>query len=69
MPFIINWNHLGRLTTPDQAKLQIAKVWRQNMRNRNIDSVDKFTTLSAERLYNIQQGDIWVGNIIEWIAP
>ena len=69
MPFIVAYNGLFRMTNVEQAKLQLARTWRQQNRQRSIENLDRFSTLSAERLYNMQQGDIWGGLITDWICP
>ena len=35
----------------------------------NIQQVDSFVQFGYERLYNIQQGDVWGGYILDQIAP
>ena len=63
MPFIIHWNGFRKFTNPEKAKLQLARHWRQGNRVRDIDNIDNFVKGGYERLYNIQQGDVW-GNLI-----
>ena len=69
MPYIVAYNGLFRMTNVEQAKLQLARTWRQQNRQRHIDNLDRFTAVSQERLYNMQQGDIWGGHVMEWIVP
>ena len=69
MPFIVNWHGLRRYTSPEKAKLQLAQYWRQNNRVRDPENVDQFVRAGYERLYNIQQGDIWGTQILDQIAP
>ena len=49
--------------------MQIANYWRAQDRVRNVDSIDNFVRVGYERLYNIQQGDIWGTYILDMIAP
>lgn len=69
MPFIINWNGYRRYTNPEQAKLQLANYWRQHNKVRDKDNIDAFVRAGYERLYNIQQGDVWGSIILDQIAP
>ena len=69
MPFIVNWYGLKRYTSSDKAKLQLANYWRQNNRVRDTQNIDNFVRAGYERLYNIQQGDVWGSAILDQIAP
>ena len=69
MPFIVSYTGYRRYASPEQAKLNLANHWRQHNKVRDIDSIDNFTMYGMERLYNIQQGDVWGGYILDQIAP
>ena len=69
MPFIIGLNGYRRYTTPEVAKLQLANYWRQHNKVRNVDAIDNFVRAGNERLYNVQNGDIWGSIILDQIAP
>lgn len=40
MPFLIASLNLSRFTTPEQAKLHVAGIWKQNTRVRSIQQID-----------------------------
>jgi hypothetical protein len=69
MPLIVNWNGLLKYTSPDSAKLQLATYWRQQNRVRDVENIDNFVRAGYEKLYNIQQGDVWGSAILDQIAP
>ena len=69
MPFVVNWTGYRRYANPEQAKLNLAQQWRQHNKVRDPGQIDMFTRAGYERLYNIQQGDIWGGYILDQIAP
>ena len=69
MPLIVNWQGLRRYTSPEKAKLQLATYWRLGNRVRDTENIDNFVRAGYERLYNIQQGDIWGTAILDYIAP
>jgi hypothetical protein len=47
----------------------MAQYWRQNNRVRDPETIDNFVRAGYERLYNIQQGDIWGSHLLDQIAP
>ena len=69
MPFVINWTSYRKYATPEQAKLTLASQFRTLNRVRDIDQLDAFVFFGYHRLYSIQQGDIWNGQILEFFAP
>ena len=69
MPFVINYFGYHRYTNPEQAKLHLGNYWRQNNKIRDINAYDKFTRAGYERLYAMQNGDVWGGIILDQIAP
>ena len=69
MPFVVNYTGYRRYASPEQAKLNLANHWRANSKVRDTSSIDMFTRYGYERLYNIQQGDVWGGYILDSIAP
>ena len=69
MPFVVNYTGYRRFASPEQAKLNLANHWRQHNKVRSCESIDMFTRTGYERLYNIQQGDVWGGYILDQIAP
>uniref|UniRef100_A0A7S3JBC4 Uncharacterized protein n=1 Tax=Euplotes harpa TaxID=151035 RepID=A0A7S3JBC4_9SPIT len=69
MPFIVSSMHFQNLTTPEQAKLQLARHWRHANKVRDPTAVDHFTIKMYERLLNIQQQDVWGGYVAHLIAP
>ena len=69
MPFIVNWYGMRKYTSPEKAKLQLASYWRMNNKVRDAENIDHFVRAGYERLYNIQQGDIWGTHILDQIAP
>lgn len=36
---------------------------------RDIDNIDKFVAAGYDRLYSMQNGDVWGGTILDQIAP
>ena len=68
MPFVINLNGLRRYSTPEQSKLQLARYWRQHNKVRDPWVIDQFVARGSERLYNVQNGDIWGGLLLDQIA-
>jgi hypothetical protein len=58
MPFIMGFHGFRIYTNPEQAKLQLAQVWRRNQHVRSIGVVDELTRQMYERLYQIQQADV-----------
>ena len=40
MPFVVNWTGYRRYANPDQAKLNLARHWRQQNKVRNISAID-----------------------------
>ena len=69
MPFIIGFNGYQKYTNPRLAKLSLANYWRQHNKMRNPEGIDNFCQKGYERLYNIQQGDVWGSIILDQIAP
>ena len=69
MPFVVNWTGYRRYANPDQAKLNLARHWKQQNKVRNVAAIDAFTSFGYERLYNIQMGDVWGGYVLDSIAP
>ena len=69
MPFIMGWNGYRKYTTPENAKLQLAQYWRQYDTVRDHDTIDDFVRAGYERLYNIQQGDVWGTWTLDQISP
>jgi hypothetical protein len=69
MPFIIGFNGYQKYTNPQLAKLSLANYWRQHNKMRNPEGIDNFCQKGYERLYNIQQGDVWGSIILDQIAP
>ena len=65
MPFLIGLNGMQRYTTPETAKMQVAAYWRTQMKVRNIHNIDMFVRSGYERLYNMQNGDVWGGVILD----
>jgi hypothetical protein len=63
MPFVINYYGYRKYTNPEQAKLQLANYWRQHNKVRDTDNIDAFVRAGYERLYAMQNGDVW-GSII-----
>ena len=69
MPFVIGWQGYRKYTNPEQAKLHLANYWRQHSKVRDVHNIDMFVRAGYERLYNIQQGDVWGPIILDQIAP
>ena len=69
MPFILGINGYRRYTNAEQGKLQLAKYYRQHNKVRSACQIDAFVQRNNERLYNIQQGDVWGTWILDQIAP
>ena len=65
MPFLIGLNGMQRWTTPETAKMQVAAYWRTQNKVRNITNIDNFVRAGYERLYNMQNGDVWGGIILD----
>ena len=53
MPWIINWTGYRRYASPEQAKLNLARHYRQLNKMRTPLEIDAFVTFGYERLYNI----------------
>ncbi len=49
--------------------MQLATYWRQQNRVRDVENIDNFVRAGYEKLYNIQQGDVWGSAILDQIAP
>ena len=69
MPFLINLMGFRKYNNPEQAKLQLARYWRQQNKVRDPWQIDCFVARGYERLYNVQNGDIWGGMLLDQIAP
>ena len=69
MPFLIGLNGMQKHTDPERAKMQIAAYWRTQNKVRSIINIDNFVRSGYERLYNMQNGDVWSGTILDQIAP
>lgn len=69
MPFIVNYFGYRRYTTPEHSKLHLANYWRQNNKVRDIHNIDMFVRAGYERLYSMQNGDVWGSIILDQIAP
>ena len=69
MPFVIGYQGLAKYTNPEMAKLQVAAHWRQHNMCRSPEDIDNYVRAASERLYNIQNGDIWGAMILDMIAP
>merc|ERR1711971_555246 len=65
MPFIINLNGLRKFSSPEQAKLQLARYWRQHNKVRDPWEIDCFVARGNDRLYSVQNGDIWGGVLLD----
>ena len=68
MPFIINLAGVRRYNNPEMAKLQLARYWRQHSKVRDPWTIDCFVAKGYERLYNVQNGDIWGPQLLDQIA-
>ena len=55
--------------TPESAKIQLAHLWRQHHKVRDPDMIDEMTRENYERLYNIQQGDVWDTMVMDLYMP
>ena len=69
MPFVMNLGGLRKYSSPEQAKLQLARYWRQHNKVRDSWAIDCFVAKGYERLYNVQNGDIWGGILLDQICP
>ena len=69
MPFIVNFMGTRKYATPEMSKLHLAKYWRNHNKVREPFVIDQFTARGYDRLYNIQNGDIWGGILLDQIAP
>ena len=69
MPFLINLGGLRKYNTPEQAKLQVARYFRQHSKNRDPWTIDCFVARGYDRLYSVQNGDVWGGILLDQIAP
>ena len=65
MPFVINYYGYRKYTNPEQAKLQLANYWRQHNKVRDTDNIDAFVRAGYERLYSMQNGDVWGSTILD----
>ena len=61
MPMFVAMHKYEHFTTPEQAKLQLARIWRQNGKIREPAVIDEVVRASYERLYSAQQIDYWGG--------
>ena len=68
MPFLINLTGSRKFTNPEQAKLQLARHWRQQCKVRDPAQLDMFVSKGYERLYNVQNGDIWGSILLDQIS-
>ena len=69
MPFLVNYMGFRKYATPEQAKLQLARYWRQHNKVRDPWQIDCFVARAADRMYNVQNGDIWGGVLLDQIMP
>lgn len=69
LPFIIMHAGFRRLANPEEAKLHLADYFRQHNKVRNPQQIDEFVRQGYERLYNINQGDVWGTFISDHLAP
>ena len=69
MPFVVSYTGYRRYASPEGAKLNLANHWRANSKVRDTYSIDMFTRYGYERLYTVQNGDVWGGYILDSIAP
>jgi len=69
MPFIVNLNGLRKYSSPEQSKLHLARYWRMHNKTRDPWEIDCFVGRGNDRLYNIQNGDIWGGLLMDQYAP
>ena len=69
MPFIVSYTGYRRYASPETGKLHLADHWRANSKVRNTAQIDMFTRYGYERLYVIQNGDVWGGYLLDTIAP
>ncbi len=65
MPFLIGISGSRKFTSPEMAKLQVARHWRTMNKCRDPHQVDMFVAAGYERLYNTQNGDIWGGILLD----
>ena len=65
MPFVVAWQGLQTYTNPELGKLNLAEYWRQNSMVRDPSQIDMFVRAGHERLYNIQEGDVWGAIILD----
>ena len=68
MPFLLGVTGGRRVTTPEMAKLQVARHWRTMDKCRDPQQVDQFVAAGYERLYNTQNGDIWGSILFDQIS-
>lgn len=57
------------MTNEASAKTQMARFWRVNSRIRNIKQIDGLVEAGYERLGNLHMGDVWRGEIYDFLAP
>ena len=69
MPFVVHKYGMRAQVTPEQAKLNLAILFRQQNKVRDVEVIDESVTKMYERLYNIQNGDVWGGAVLDFIAP
>lgn len=69
MPFLINFAGIRKYSNPEQAKLQLARYWRQHNKVRDPWVIDCFVARGYDRLYNVQNGDIWGPILFDQICP
>ena len=69
MPFLVNLGGLRKYNNPEMAKLQLARYWRQHNKVRDPWAIDCFVARGYDRLYNVQNGDIWGSILLDQIAP
>ena len=65
MPFVVNFAGFRKYSSPEQAKLQLARYWRQHNKVRDPWQIDCFVARGYDRLYNVQNGDIWGGHLLD----
>ena len=69
MPFVLATLNMNRFTSVEDAKMHVASIWKQNERVRNIEQIDNFTVSQYEKLYAIQENDVWMGGVMDWLCP
>ena len=69
IPWALAYHGMMHMTNHASSKEVLARFWRMNGRIRNPARVDDLVNQAYERMSNLQQPDIWKGEVWDFLAP